>query len=125
MRNIIKKAVISEKSFQNTAGNKYTFIVDKTANKQEVAKSLENLFGINVISINIMNYIGKIKMTKKNKGKRADYKKAIVLLKPGQKIDLFDIETPQEPKAEKKEKPKKETKENKDVEVKIKKPVNK
>jgi len=122
MRNVIKKAVISEKSFQDAVVNKFAFIVDKTADKETVAKAIENLFSVTVLSVNIMNYIGKVKMTKRNRGKRSDYKKAIVELKPGQKIDLFELETAEKPENPVKEtkKSKKEIKESKDVEVKIK-----
>ncbi len=121
MNNKIKKILVSEKSFQMVASGKYTFIVDKTMTKNEVAKNCESLFGVNVLSVNSMNYKGKVKMQKRKAGKRNDFKKVILSVKPGQKIDLFEIEKEQQesPKKRKKAKEKK-TVENKDVEVKIK-----
>jgi len=106
MNNIIKKVLVSEKSFSDATKGKYTFIVDKNASKDLVAKICENLFNVTVLTANSMNYNGKIKTTKRIKGKRADFKKVILTLKSGDKIDLFETET-----AEDKKKPKKESKE--------------
>ena len=127
MNNIIKKALISEKSFKSAAEGKYTFLVAKSADKEAVAKACENLFGVTVLSANSMNYKGKVKMTKRVKGKRADFKKVVLTLKKGQKIDLFEMEAPEDKAAAAKEEKKTKAKkaddkvvENKDVEVKIK-----
>lgn len=87
---ILKKALISEKSFQEAALSKFTFIVDKKASKESVAASCKELFGVDVLSVNIINTIGKVKRTKKGEGKRSDQKKAIITCKKGQKIDLFE-----------------------------------
>jgi len=122
--NILKRALISEKSFSKAAEGKFTFIVDRTASKESVAKCIEELFDVNVLFINIANVVGKVKRSKKGLGKRADYKKAVITLKKGQKIDLFEIEKPEEKDKkvkDKKEKTsdKKETKENADTTVKV------
>jgi large subunit ribosomal protein L23 len=93
---ILKRALISEKSFAQATKGKFSFAVDQSATKEIVAKSVEELFGVNVLSVNILNTIGKIKRSKKGFGKRSDCKKAIVTLKKGQKIDLFEIEKPEE-----------------------------
>lgn len=106
--NILKRALVSEKSFGKAAEGKFTFVVDKSATKETVAQSIEELFGVNVLSINIANIIGKVKRSKKGLGKRSDYKKAVVTLKKGQKIDLFEIEQPEEKEKNKKKVEKKE-----------------
>lgn len=98
MNNLIKKILVSEKSFQAVSVGKYTFSVDKRVNKEKLAKAIENLFKVTVLSVNTMNYSGKIKITRKSRGKRADFKKAILTLKPGDKIDLFEIEKEEDKK---------------------------
>lgn len=130
MNNLIKKILVSEKSFAAASGGKYTFIVDKAMPKESIAKAVEGLFTVSVLSVNSMNYKGKVKSTKRKMGVRNNFKKVILSLKPGQKIDLFEIESNEkenkkektkEVKAEKKEKAeKKKIKGDKDVEVTIK-----
>jgi large subunit ribosomal protein L23 len=97
---LFKKPLISEKSFAEAALGKFTFVVDKKASKEEIKETCEQLFGVNVVCINTANIIGKVKKTRKGQGKRSDYKKAVISLKKGQKIDLFEIET-EEDKAKK------------------------
>jgi len=109
MSSFIKKALVSEKSYLAATNGKFTFIVDKHADKNSVAKAVEGLFKVNVLSVNTANYIGKIKSTKRVVGKRNDFKKVILTLKPGQKIDLFELESADDKKEDKK-KAKKETK---------------
>jgi large subunit ribosomal protein L23 len=122
MSNFLKKILVSEKSFQSAAAGKYTFVVSKQTDKGSVAKLCEELFGVTVLSANSMNCIGKTKITKRKVGKRADFKKVILTLKKGDKIDLFEIESDDKKaeKEDKKEKKAKKIEENKDVEVKIK-----
>jgi len=95
-KHIIKQALISEKSFSKTTEGKFTFIVDKKADKAGIESAITELFGVKVLDINIANYKGKIKKTKKNTGKRSDFKKAIITLKKGEMIDLFEVENPDE-----------------------------
>ncbi|NLT20593.1 MAG: 50S ribosomal protein L23 [Syntrophomonadaceae bacterium] len=93
MRNyhdIIIKPVITEKSMDLLADNKYTFIVDRRANKTEVKNAIENIFGVKVEKVNTLNLKGKPKRMGRFTGKTADRKKAIVTLKPGQKIRIFE-----------------------------------
>lgn len=126
MNNLIKKILISEKSFQAAAGGKYSFIVDKAMTKESIAKSIKNLFSVSVLSVRSMNYKGKVKSVKRKLGTRNDFKKVILSLKPGQKIDLFEIEGDDKKEAKavdvktEKKKAEKKVKENKDVEVTIK-----
>jgi large subunit ribosomal protein L23 len=73
--------------------NKYGFIVDFNCNKIEIAQEIEKTFGVVVINVRTINYMGKlVKFGKKRvEGRRAKFKKAIVTLKKGDKISLFDI----------------------------------
>lgn len=122
MNNFIKKILVSEKSFQSASKGKYTFVVSKQIDKNSVARLCEKLFGVTVLSANSMNYIGKTKTTKRKVGKRNDFKKVILTLKKGDKIDLFEIENTDDKKAsEKADKKNKKVKENEDVKVSIKK----
>lgn len=89
-RDIIIKPVVTEKSFSLLEDNKYTFIVDKRANKTEIKSAVEEIFKVSVMGVNTVNVKGKPKRVGKHAGFKADRKKAIVTLKPGQKIPLFD-----------------------------------
>lgn len=89
-RDIIIKPVVTEKSMNLLADDKYTFIVDKKANKTEIKNAIENIFDVKVAKVYTMNVKGKPKRLGRFEGKRPDRKKAIVTLKPGQKIRLFE-----------------------------------
>lgn len=91
---IIKKPVITEK--MTTLGeklNRYGFIVDKRANKLQIKSAVEELYGVQVVAVNTMNYDGKRKsrFTKAGvlSGKTNAFKKAIVTLAKGETIDFF------------------------------------
>lgn len=99
MNNIIRAALISEKSFTKINDNKYTFIIRPEVSKEEIAEEVTKMFGVTVLSVNTAKHIGKIKRTKKGLGQRATFKKAVVTVKPGQKIDLFEIEEQEDQKA--------------------------
>lgn len=70
--------------------NKYTFYVDKKANKIEIKKAVEDLFKVRVLSVNTINVKGKRKRVGRYVGRTPDRKKAIVTLSPGDKIDIFE-----------------------------------
>lgn len=89
-RDIIIKPVVTEKSMNMLADNKYTFIVDKKANKTEIKNAIENIFSVKVDKVATINITGKMKRVGRFEGRRPDRKKAIVTLKPGQKIRLFE-----------------------------------
>ena len=80
---ILKERVISEKAFVAQEDGKYVFKVDKNANKPEIKKAVEELFGVKVKKVNIINVKGKTKVFRGIKGKRPSYKKAIVTLEEG------------------------------------------
>jgi large subunit ribosomal protein L23 len=82
--------VVTEKSMNLLADNTYTFIVDKKANKTEVKNAIEKLFEVKVEKVNTMNIKGKPKRVGRFEGNRPNRKKAVVTLKPGHKIRLFD-----------------------------------
>lgn len=88
---IIIKPVITERSMDDMAENKYTFVVDKKANKSEVKKAIETVFGVTVEKVNTMNMLGKIKRQGATSGRRPSWKKAIVkLTDDSKKIEFFE-----------------------------------
>lgn len=89
-RDIIKKPVITEKSMELVEENKYTFIVDMGSNKIEIRQAVEELFNVKVDKVRTMRVKGKLKRVRNRWGKTPDRKKAIVTLKEGQKIQLFE-----------------------------------
>lgn len=91
---ILKKPVITEKyTMLGEKLNKFAFRVSPTATKEEIKAAIETLYGVNVIAVNTMIYPGKAKSryTKRGyvSGKTTRYKKAIVTLKDGDKIDFY------------------------------------
>ncbi|MCL2436679.1 MAG: 50S ribosomal protein L23 [Clostridiales bacterium] len=87
---IIIKPVISERSMDEVQNRKYTFKVAKAANKTQVKLALEEIFGIEVEKVNIMNVKGKVKRMGRTVGKTADSKKAIVTItKKSKEIEFF------------------------------------
>ncbi len=89
-RDIIIKPVVTEKSMDLLADNKYTFIVDRKANKTEIKNAIEGIFKVKVDKVATMIVKGKVKRMGRFEGKTPNRKKAIVTLKPGHKIRLFD-----------------------------------
>ena len=89
---ILKAPIITEQSTKLIEGfNKYTFKVAKTANKVEIKKAVEEIFKVDVISVNTVNMKPKKKRVGKYEGYTQAYKKAIVQLAEGQKIDAFTV----------------------------------
>ena len=89
---IIKKPVLTEKSYMDMAQKKYTFEVAISANKTEIKQALETVFeGVKVESVNTMRTIGKIKRQGRFSGRTPEVKKAIVTLKKDSKpIPFFE-----------------------------------
>lgn len=91
-RDIIKRPIITEKSSDLIASdNKYTFVVDKKANKTEVKYAVKQLFNVEVEKVNIINVLPKRRRVGRFEGKKPGYKKAIVKLAPGNTIELFEV----------------------------------
>ena len=89
---IIRRPVITEQSMADVADKKYVFMVDIDSNKTEIKEAVEEIFGVKVAKVNTVRMQGKVKRTGAYpKGKRADYKKAIVTLTADSKtIEFFE-----------------------------------
>ncbi len=86
--NSILSPVVTEKSTNLSEINKVVFKVNSLADKKSIKKSVEKIFKVNVIKINIINKQRRIKIARGKKVKVRGYKKAIITLKKGQNIDL-------------------------------------
>jgi len=89
-QDILRKPLITEKSNDLLAQNKYTFLVDLDANKIEIRQAVESLFKVKVEKVNTMRVKGKIKRVRRIPGRTPDRKKAIVTLKEGDRIEIFE-----------------------------------
>jgi large subunit ribosomal protein L23 len=88
---IIRRPLVTEKSTQQKEANRqYAFEVDRDANKIEIQSAIERLFKVKVLQVRTCNILGKVKRLGKRYGKRPDWKKAIVTLKEGDRIDFFE-----------------------------------
>lgn len=89
--NIITRPHISEKAFDINEKGQYVFVVSDEANKSEIAKAIENFYKVVVSSVNIVRVPSKPKRYKGVVGVKSGYKKAIVTLKKGSKIDVMEV----------------------------------
>jgi len=88
---IIIRPIITERSMTGVADRKYTFEVARGSGKIEIAKAVEQLFGVQVLKVNTMNMHGKLRRQGRSQGYTSDWKKAIVTLKEGSKgIEFFE-----------------------------------
>jgi len=88
---VIKRALITEKStIARDETNKYTLEVDPRANKIEIATAVEKLFKVKVLNVQVMNVTGKKKRMGKIVGRKRSWKKAIVTLLPGSRIEIYE-----------------------------------
>ncbi|MDI6795440.1 MAG: 50S ribosomal protein L23 [Desulfatibacillaceae bacterium] len=88
---IILRPLVTEKStLQKEDSNQLSFEVAKTANKVEIARAVESLFKVKVDDVRTMRVTGKNKRRGRVLGKRRDWKKAIVRLAPGARIEFFE-----------------------------------
>ncbi len=94
-RDIILSPRITEKAMANALGQQYTFTVHPGATKTQIRHAIEEIFKVDVIKINTVNVVGKTRnfarRGQRTSGKQSDFKKAIVTLKPGQKIELGGV----------------------------------
>lgn len=86
---ILKTPHVTEKATSLTSKNQYVFKVWPRANKVEVKKAVEDIFGVDVVSVKIVNVTEKRRRLGRVEGFRSGYKKAIVRLKEGQKIEIL------------------------------------
>ncbi len=88
---ILKRPLITEKSTtEKDKSNKLSFEVDQRANKIEIRKAVEQMFKVNVLDVTTMNMRGKKKRVGRYFTKRSDWKKAMVTIKPGQRVEFFE-----------------------------------
>ena len=89
-RTVVKAAKLTEKaSHLSGTQNKYSFVVDRNANKNDIKRAVEHLFKVVVTKVNTMNYAGKLKRQRTQKyGRTSSWKMAIVTLREGEKIEL-------------------------------------
>jgi len=90
-RSIVRRALITEKGTTlRETQNQYHFEVAQDANKIEIKRAIEIIFSVKVGSVRTQQLRGKVKRQGRSSGRRSDWKKAIVTLKPDQKIELFE-----------------------------------
>jgi large subunit ribosomal protein L23 len=87
---VILAPVVSEKSYSLIATNRYTFRIAKSAHKIQVRQAVEELFNVKVIDVKIISVPARPKRRGTHVGTRAGYKKAIVVLRDGDTIELFE-----------------------------------
>ena len=88
---IIVRPLITEKTTQLIELNKYTFEVKQGSNKVEVAKAVEEIWGVNVVAVNMINTQRKARRVGKYEGLRPAVQKAVVTLAEGDKLDVFEL----------------------------------
>lgn len=94
-KNILVRPIVTEKStILNEKQNRYAFVVDKNANKIEIKKAVEEMYGVSVVSVNtlVMPAKNKTKFTKKGQihSRKGSYKKAYISLAQGDNIDFYE-----------------------------------
>jgi large subunit ribosomal protein L23 len=88
---IIKQPLITEKAnILKEKENKVSFIVDREANKAEIKEAVERLLKVKVLAVHVSNMKGKPRRIGRTMGKRSDWKKAVVTLKPGDHVEFFE-----------------------------------
>jgi len=86
---LIRKPHISEKTFNLSKESQYVFIVSDRSNKSEIKKAVESLYGVSVVSVNVISVPSKPKMSKGKPSVKSGYRKAIVKLAKGYSIDVM------------------------------------
>jgi large subunit ribosomal protein L23 len=89
-RSVIVRPIISEKSYAGIEHNRYTFEVHKDCSKPEIADAIAEVFKVTVTRVNTMNVPGKMRRLRTSQGLTRTWKKAVVTLKEGDKIEFFE-----------------------------------
>ena len=89
-RNVIVRPVVSEKSYALIAEGKYTFRVDDRAHKTQIARAVEEIFDVDVAAVRTSKVRSKAKRRNLQRGRTRAWKKAVVQLAPGERIELFE-----------------------------------
>ena len=87
---VLRRPVITEKNTMLIEQNKYTFEVSRDANKPQIKEAVEKAFKVKVASVNGMHVPGKMRRAGRRRGMTSSWKKAVVTLEPGNKIELFE-----------------------------------
>jgi len=87
---VLKRPVISEKSTLLGGQNKYTFEVAREANKLQIKDAVQKVFKVDVVDVNVINVPGKMRRVGKFHGMTAPHRKAVVTLRKGQRIEIFE-----------------------------------
>ncbi len=87
---VLRNPLVTEKNTSLQAQSKYTFKVNSDATKVQVKQAVEKAFKVTVIAVNVMNVRGQEKLVGRKKVSGGQWKKAIVTLKPGDKIQIFE-----------------------------------
>ncbi|MGA8099761.1 MAG: 50S ribosomal protein L23 [Candidatus Cybelea sp.] len=94
-RDVIVAPRITEKAMADALAHQYTFVVHPEATKTQIRHAIEEIFKVNVLNVNTMNVRGKARTFARRgrrvTGRRSDYKKAIITIKAGQKIELGGV----------------------------------
>ncbi len=90
LHQVIKRALLTEKgTLAREASNQYNFEVDPKANKIEVKQAVEKIFKVRVLGVRVLGVHGKVKRVGKAVGRRRNWKKAMVTLAPGERIETL------------------------------------
>lgn len=87
---VLKRPIITEKNTLHAAQNKYTFEVAREATKQQIEEAVEKMFKVNVTDVNVSTVPGKMRRIGRNRGMTSPWKKAVVTVQEGQRIELFE-----------------------------------
>jgi large subunit ribosomal protein L23 len=87
---IIIRPLITEKNTNLMQYNQYSFEVDRNANKTQIKQAVQTIFNVRVTAVNTINVRGKLKRRGRTAGYTADWKKAVVTLEAGDRIELFE-----------------------------------
>lgn len=88
---IIHHPILTEKTtHQKETFNQVTFKVDPEATKRQIKEAVQRIFNVTVLDVRTINMLGKKRRWRMQQGKRPDWKKAVVTLKPGDKIEFFE-----------------------------------
>ncbi|MCL6589171.1 MAG: 50S ribosomal protein L23 [Firmicutes bacterium] len=89
-RLLIKRPIVTEKTTKLMEQNKYCFVVDPKANKTQIKHAIEEIFKVKVKAVNTLNLLGKLKRMGRYEGRRPSWKRAIVTLEKGSRIEFFE-----------------------------------
>ena len=90
VNDVLIKPLITEKNTKIGALNKYTFKIERQANKTQVKEAVEYIFKVNVTAVNVISVPPKTRRVGKSSGLTQPWKKAIVTIRPGQRIEIFE-----------------------------------